>query len=68
MQDYFKSLNRPRTAKNIADDELRESQIAYVERNGLYAELEQIRATNGNSPTLDLVQRVLDTTTRRHQR
>lgn len=68
MQDYFKSLDRPRTAKNIADDELRESQIEYVRRNRLREELEELRALQGNSPTLDLVQLVLDTTTRRHER
>ena len=68
MQDYFQTLDRPRTAKNIADDELREAQIEYVERENLYAELAQLRAERGNSATLDLVQRVLDTTTRRHRR
>jgi hypothetical protein len=67
MQDYFKTLTQHKTPSQIANDELREAQIEYVRRNDLYAELEQLRAENGNSATLDLVQLVLDTTTRRHR-
>lgn len=66
MQDYFEHLPKIKTPKRLADEAYRESQIDYVRRNGLYEELEQLRAENGNSPTLDLVQLILDTTTRRH--
>lgn len=66
MQDYFKELPRVKTPKRLADETYRESQIKSVERQGLYEELERLRSENGNSPTLDRVQLILDTVTRRH--
>lgn len=66
MQDYFKELPRIKTPKRLADEAYRESQIDYVRRNGLYEELEQLRAAKGNTPELALIQLVLDTVTRRH--
>lgn len=66
MQDYFEHLPKIKTPKRLADEAYRESQIDYVRRNGLYEELEQLRAENGDSPILRQVQLILDTTTRRH--